>query len=335
MKTNVKAKRSMILLAAVATSLSLIGCHKMKVQTTLNADGSGVRDMELTIEVDEGDTTMTLSDYRQLMNVTRERGWSHETSRKKSEKSGQIKILHKFTTEERASNIFELAEMSGDIHIIGTNHNPRFDGVCFDNSIYVETGMSPRGRILLYRETFSWTGMVEALLEYRLEQYRPPLKQHYPRFEAGEVDEWFGFFKGSFMAAVDDGVFDLDRDERARRFGESINRVAAYAMDMIHRENPKANDSLVVQAAKSMFVDWDKFDDTAGDMDLMGVVLATVLDLTVRVDVPGIIVETNADRREVYSDPLAGRQVMVWDIDPNRAATKPIEIFVKCEIPDR
>jgi len=103
----------------------------------------------------------------------------------------------------------------------------------------------------------------------------------------------------------------------------------------IRRYDPDAVDSLVIQAVRSVFVEWDEFDETADEMDLMGVVLATVLDLTLRVDIPGRIVETNADRREEYSDPLAGRQILVWDIDPASAVTNPIEIYVKSEIPNR
>jgi hypothetical protein len=335
MKTTSQTHRVRIPLAVLAAALLLAGCHEMKVQTTLNTDGGGVREMTLQVEVDEGDTTMTLDDYRQLMNVTEARGWSHKQTRRKAKESGEVTTRHSFARREKAANIVELAGMTGDIHIVGSNRNTRFEDVYFINSIDVETGMSPRGRTLSYRETFSWTGMTEALLDYRLERFRPQLQRTHPTLHAAAVDEWFAFFKGSFLAAVDDGIFDLEKEERARRFAKSIDRVVSYATDMIERNESGVGDSLVVRAVRSVFVEWDEFDQTAEDMDLMGVVLATVLDLTVRVDVPGRIVQTNADRREQYTDAHAGRQVLVWDIDPTAAVTAPIEIYVKSEIPNQ
>jgi hypothetical protein len=336
MKATGTTRIALTFLTALFAAIILAGCHEMKVETTLNADGSGVREMALTIEMDEGDEEeiVTLSDYRELMNVTDERGWSYDKTTATPKDSEKAKEYHRFNRVRRAGNIAELAQMSGDIHIVGTNTNSKFDDVYFTNSIYVEKGVSPHGRTLTYRETYSWSGLTESLLDYRLDGYRPVLVQQYPTLEPAELNEWFGFLKGTFMAAVDEGIFDMASEERARHFTNSIKRVVAYAMDMIRAKDPDADDSHIMRVVLSIFVEWDELDKTAEDMGLMGVVLAIVLDLTMRVDIPGRIVETNADRRETHSDPSKGRQTLVWDIDPGAAVTRPIEIYVKSEIPN-
>jgi len=335
MKTTGRTKTLVTLLAALGAAMILAGCHEMKVETTLNADGSGVREIKVLVETDENDKEVgiSLSDYRELMNVTDERGWSYDKTIKESKDSTKTKEYYRFERVERAGDIRELADMSGDIRIVGSNNNVQFDDVYFTNAIYVEAGVSPHGRTVTYRETFTWTGLTESLLDYRLENYRPVLSQQYPTLDPGEVNEWFGFLKGTFLAAVDEGIFNMAAEKRAHRFGNSIERVAAYAMDMIRADDPGADDSQIVGIVLSVFVEWDEFDKTAEEMDLMGVVLAVGLDLTIRVDIPGRIVETNADRSETHTDPSSGRQTLVWDIDPGAAVTRPIEIFVKSEIP--
>jgi hypothetical protein len=106
-------------------------------------------------------------------------------------------------------------------------------------------------------------------------------------------------------------------------------------MDLIRARDPGAEQHTSVDVVMDVFVEWDEFDKTAEDMDLMGVVLALGLDITVRVDVPGRVVETNADRREVHSDPAVKRQSLVWQIDPGAAVSRPIVMYVKSEIAGR
>lgn len=320
-----------LLVAAVAA----MGCHEMSVETTLDVDGSGVRNMKLQVEVEEEDSLMSLSDYRQLMNVTEDRGWSHQKTTRNSERSGEVTEYHTFTRRARADDIAGLSAMSGDIYIIGTHNSPLSDRVYFANTIDVATGMSPRGRTLTYRETFAWSGLVEVLLDYRLERRRPQLRDAYPSLSPRQLDEWLGFFRGTFLCAVDNGIFDTATGDRARRFGRSMERVVRYAMEMVRADDPDADPSIITNTVRSIFVEWDELDETAEEMGLMGVVLAIGLDLTLRVDVPGRIVDTNADRREAGAAPAAGRQKLVWEIHPGDAVTRPIEVYVKSEVATR
>lgn len=335
MKKKWAIQRALAPVLVVGIASGLLGCHEMKVETRLNADGSGTRHMELLAEEDVGDSTITLVDYREMMGVTEDRGWTHSVSRRKKAESDQMKDYYSFKRTAKAADFLELAGMSGDIYIKGTNKNPAFADVHFVNTIEIETGTNPRGRTITYRETFTWSRLIETLIDYRLEEYLPALTKTYPNWKSEEINEWFGFVKGTFMAAVDDGIIDMGSGDRERRFENSINRAVTYATRAIRASDPDADESFIVDVVWSIFVEWDEFDQTAGDMDLIGVVLATVLNLTVRIDIPGMVVETNADRREVYADPLAGRQKLLWEIDPTSAMTKPIEIYVKTEIPNR
>ena len=335
MKKKWTIQRALAAMLVVGIASGLLGCHEMKVETRLNADGSGTRHMELLSEEDVGDSTITLVNYREMMGVTEDRGWTHSVSRRKKADSDQIKDYHSFKRTAKAADFLELAGMSGDIYIKGTNTNPAFADVHFINTIEIETGTNPRGRTITYRETFAWSRLVETLIDYRLEEYLPALTKTYPNWKPEEINEWFGFVKGTFMATVDDGIIDMGGGDRERRFENSINRAVKYATRAIRISDPDADDGLIVDVVWSIFVEWDEFDETAEDMDLIGVVLATALNLTVRIDIPGMVVETNADRQEVYADPAAGRQKLVWEIDPAAAMTRPIEIYVKTEIPNR
>lgn len=334
MKTKDKTFRTLVLIFCMSVAIVLFGCHEMKMETTINADGSGSRHIEFLVEADgDEDSTFTLDDYRELMGVTKERGWNHNLSRRKQAQSDDIKDYHSFSRSAAADELKELTAMSGDITIKATNKNPLFAGVYFANSIEVETGVSSRGRSITYRETFAWSGLIEALIDHRLESYRSSLKQIFPRLKPQEINEWFAFVKGTFLAAVDDGIFDMGGGDRARRFAKSIERVVEFAMKKIRSYDPDADDSFLIHVTWSIFVEWDEFDETAEDMDLMGVELANGLKMTVRVDIPGGVVDTNADRQEVYADPTSGRQKLVWEIDPTDAISRRIEIYVKSEIP--
>jgi hypothetical protein len=333
MNTHERKTRTLVLTLVVAALTVFLGCHEMKIETSLNADGSGSRHMELMIEDDGEDSTLTLADYRDLMGVTDDRGWSHSISQRKQEHSDKISDFHSFARNAQADDLFEMTAMSGDILVKASRTNPAFRDVYFANAIEVESGMSTRGRTIVYRETLSWSGLLEALLDYRLQGYRASLEKIYPGLEPVEIDEWFAFFRGTFMAAVDDGIFDMGSGDRAMRFAKSIERVVVYATKKIRAHDPDADDSIIVHMTWSIFVAWDEFEETVEEMELMGVDLATVLDLTVRIDIPGRVVETNADRQEVYADPRAGRQKLVWEIDTEESISKPIEIYVKTEIP--
>jgi hypothetical protein len=335
MKKKKTIQQALAVTIVIGIAFGLFGCHEMKVETRLNTDGSGTRHMDLLVVEDVGDSAMTLSDYRDMMGVTEGRGWTHSVSRRKKEDSDQLQDHHSFRRTAKAADFLELAGMSGDIYIKGTNKNPAFDDVYLVNTIEIETGTNPRGRTITYRETFTWSRLIETLIDYRLNEYLPSLTKAYPRWKSDEINEWFGFVKGTFMAAVDDGIIDMGGSDRTKRFENSIDRAIKYATRAIRVSDPNADNGLIVNVVWSIFVEWEEFDQTAEDMDLMGAVLATVLNLTVRVDIPGGVVETNADRQEVYADPLAGRQKLVWEIDPAAAMTRPIEIYVKTEIPNR
>jgi hypothetical protein len=335
MNKRLTIRRLLAAMLIIGVAVGLFGCHEMKVETRLNADGSGTRQMELLAEEDVGDSTITLANYREMMGVTEDRGWTHTVSRRKNAESDQMKDHYSFKRTANAADFLELAGMSGDIYFKGTNENPAFADVHFVNTIEIETGTNPRGRTITYRETFAWSRLIETLTHYRLEEYLPTLTKTYPSWKSEEINEWFGFVKGTFMAAVDDGIIDMGGGDKARRFENSIDRAVTYAMRAIRISDPDADDGLIVEVVWSIFVEWEEFDQTAEDMDLLGVVLATALNLTVRIDIPGMVVETNADRQETYADPLAGRQKLVWEIDPADAMTRPIEVYVKTEIPDR
>jgi len=334
MKTKNSFRRVLFVTVGTAFLATIFGCHEMKVETKLDADGGGTRTMDLQVEADVGDESfVTLAEYRELMGVTEARGWSHKKTTRKADNSDDMKDYHSFARSAAASGIVEMSEMSGDIFVKGSNTNPAFAGVHFSNAIEVETGVSPRGRTIVYRETFTLVGFTEALIAYRLESFRAALRQTYPNLSDADIGEWFSYFEGTAMAAVDDGIINMASGDRARRFNQSIERVVDNAMDRIRANAPDADDSLIIHIVWSVFIEWDDIDDTAEDMGLKGVVLATGLGFTLRVDIPGRIVDSNADRQEVYSDPKAGRQKMVWEIDFELAMSGPIEIYVKSEIP--
>jgi hypothetical protein len=333
MDTKERKTQICIVTVVVAALSVLLGCHEMKIETSLNADGSGTRHMELLIEDEGEDSTLTVAEYRELMGVTDDRGWTRSSRRMKQEQSDKISDFHSFTRNTEATDLFEMTAMSGDIFIRASDKNPAFADVYLTNAIQVESGMSNRGRTIVYRETLSWSGLLEAFLDYRLQGYRKSLEKIYPGLTPAETDEWLAFFQGTFMAAVDDGIFEMGSGDRAMRFAASIERVVQYAMDKIRAHDPDADDSIVIHMTWSTFVEWDEIDEPAEEMQLMGVELAAVLNLTVRIDIPGRVVETNADRQEVYADPRAGRQKLVWEIDTGESISKPIEIYVKTEIP--
>lgn len=325
-------KRGIVIAGLLILPLSF-GCHELTIQSAVNADGSGVRTMVLEVEEDPQDEDITLDEYRALMNVSDEGTpaaggtaqttghWIHESEKK--ENGASDKIVHRFRREDRPKDLDDWARQSGDVHIIASTTEKKYANVAFRNAIEVSTGVGPGGGTVTYRERFFWTGVVEAVIDYQLEEFRAPLMRNFPHLEPESVGEIMGFTTAAFWSAADQGIFAMGDTEREETFGPLADRVKNHAMKVVHRQYPDADDAFFEDFVRQVFMDRDEVDDTFFEKHALGALLAMGLSVVVRVELPGSVVDSNADKRE--------GKTLVWHFTGEDALAGAIELYARAE----
>lgn len=317
--------KNLLKLIGLAALPALLGCHEMTVSTWLEVDGSGARHIEIVAEQDEGDDELTIEQYTALMNVTKERGWTHEL-RTQMASSGRKKLYHHFRRDTAIDELDGWAEQSGVVDVQGSDAESGFQNVRFRNAVEVSTGVAQSRRTITYRERFYWDGFVDALADFQLERLRDTLQKSYPKLEPESVGSILGVVRAGLWSAVEDGILSMGDFERSQRFRRLRNWTLGFCMDKIHEAYPGASDDRMDAFLHRVFVDRDADDDELFDERALGATLASVLEITVKLEMDGVVVETNADSRD--------GNVLVWTFKGEDAIAAPVELFARAEIGD-
>ena len=307
---NRATKRSAWVLIGALCCLSLIGgCRHYVVEVTLNPDGSGSRHLKLSGDP-VLDSDLTLDEFRKLLHLEEAKGWQ---VRRQTDSDGE-KITFEGTGQIK--NLASWHEQSGDIRIDASLSGPHADVGC-QNSVVVEMVEGPSGGQYTYKETFAWTGLKEFIVAFVSEQFSSAMAETYPFLTSEEISELRGLMAGHLALYR----FDIPEDEEKDQEERVIRSVAFYAGKLVARDHPDA-DLLGIQGiAQTVVEDSDgALDDYVGE-NLPGVELAVFTDVTLKVEMPGAIVDTNAEEIE-------GRTA-VWKIDLLDAVEGPIELYAR------
>lgn len=310
-------RRARTALAILAVALGPSACTDYILETTVHADGSGVR--EERVEVGENENvSITPERYLALMHLSRNEGWSRSRGVNANDDSVEV-----FLRRQAVPDLASWSDVSGSFRIDAADGARsaervgyvRLGEVRFRNAIQVGRGRTSDGTtIISYRETFTWDQAVDALVEFLVSRFDASLSRQYPRLSPEERGQIVGSFRARIWMAVADGLLADDSDEDA-----ILDKVAAdlalpggrVLATRYPGEGPEELEHLV----GSVFED----EQLEGMAELLpGLDLGFNAHIVFRLNLPGEVRDSNAHRVEGTT--------LVWEFGPADAMEAPVEL---------
>lgn len=316
--------------------LLLAACIDYTVETTVRADGSGRRVEEIVVDEDtdaDEDFTVTSDQFRALMHVGERDGWSHTREMRDGDE------IHVFRRATTVAGLGDWKKLDGRIRISGATPGvagDRHAGVEFGNSVTLESGDDSDGRTYTFVETFYFAGLANGLIEHQVHRFSEGVERRFPRVDPATRSALAGLARGGLTAAVEYGLYEMDEDERAEEFPGLVARLAAQAAGMLpggRQGDPGAVGDVLEGPEEEFFEEllWSIMveggdDDLAFiESELPGARLAANVALSLRLDLPGEVIETNAEKRDDGT--------LVWELSPWDAITAPVEVYAVVRLP--
>ena len=311
-------------LATLTLSLLAFGplaCTDYLIETTLNPDGSGLRVER--IEVSENDDVeASAADYTLVMHTTQEEGWTHGVRVDSDGDTVQV-----FDRRVPVTNLSFWSRLSDRFKIDGTT--PAKAGarlgyvtlgdVGFRNAVRVGRGEVSDGTTTFsYRETFTWTRAVDALVEFFMVELDEALADRYPLLSQVERGQMVGFARARYWVALEEGLLGDDSDED-QMLTEAARRTAEQAVKTVRVRYPSAEEDGLEGLFKEVLLDDDRF--LALTRELPGLDLAFNANVVFRLNLPGTVTDSNAHKRDGAT--------LVWEFGPADALMTPVEIYAE------
>lgn len=316
---------------AVALVAFLTGCVEYEIETIVTEDGRGVRSEEMLVD-ESGDTTVSLApeQFVALLNLGPDRGWSHSSERRDGD------TVQVFKREKRVTDAAGWSALSGDVRIDGALPRPATSAtgsstdrpagdVRFRNAVELTTRQETGSRVYVYRETFTFDGLIDAIIEHRLARFRDALDEGYPDLEPGTRGELVGLGRAGLRAVVDLGVLDTEHPERDdERIATTQRRITEQAVKLLGRHRPAASADALTRALADLLAEGGESDEKFIEQNLPGAHVAANTGIRFRLRLPGTIVSSNAHERDDGT--------LVWEFGPWDAAIVPIEIHAESRL---
>lgn len=309
--------------ALIVSLIGLGGCVEYTIETTLNADGSGVRREEMVVDENEGDwVDVSYAEFGELMFVTGRRGWTHR------EEARDGDTVHVFQREKSLSGFASWVDLSGDVHIAGATAaaanasvgRVSLGDVQFRNAVRVETGQVAEYTTFTYRETFYWESLLDVLVEFFVQTFADMVDARYSDLTSGERGEIIGLVRGGIWSLVDQGMLDAGDEEEKRLYAAFIGRTAPQAAEVARRSYPGADEESFREMLQRLYDDDEPLEQFL-DAKLPGLALAINTAIIFRLNLPGRVTNSNAHERD--------GNTLVWEFGPGDAGGAPVEIYAE------
>ena len=309
-------------LAALLVSLS--GCIEYQIETTLHADGSGVRLEKMIVEEfeDEADNERFRTNFGYLMFVTEDFRWDH---RQEVQDGDTLQI---FVRETEVRDLASWTNLSGKVHIAGTIGsstasigNVALNDVHFRNRVRVESGRVSEGTSFTYRESFYWENLADALIEYLVQSFADSVVTVYPDLSPEQRVELEALVRGSAWFAVGQGLFDAGGDEEKALLSALAQRTASRAERIVERRYPDVQEEFFEGVLERIYDDEDDRFEGFLKERLPGVELAINSEIVLRLNMPGRVTSSNAHDRDGGT--------LIWEFAPGDAVTAALEIVAE------
>jgi len=313
----VQATQRPLLWSLLAIALAAFaGCQHYNAEVTIEPDGSGQRTIDFTVDSSGDDEfPLTHEDLRELLHIDAAHGWKLVSPVRPAadEAVTGVSYRHEATFAGPAA----WSQADGDLRIQANRQGHPQADVVFDNDLDVHLVESPKGHILHYRETFSWTGLRQQITAFMADRFVADMHAAYPFLTGEELRELHGLVAGMVMlhlqAAGDHEDAEPDDDLIAAA-------MTAHAEDILRRHASDL-DTAEIRAIVSAAADdpMDLLDQYLAE-ELPGAYHAASTELHIAVTMPGPITDSNAERVDGHT---AIWEMSIWD-----ASAHPVEIFV-------
>lgn len=308
--------------ALVMAFLGLAGCVEYTIETTLNEDGSGLR--EETMEVtNNDDLQMPETGFRELMFATEQHGWDHRIE--VDAKGDTTRILER---RQVVSDLSSWAGLSDKIRIRSSRRSQAgttigfldLGNVQFRNTVEVgRTIRSGGATTFSFRESYIWDNGFDVIVEFLMERFDRELDLRYPSLTVFDRGGIVGFARAQFWAAVDQGLLEGEDDERLLQ--EIVDKTTEHAAKIIlardRRADPERVRAVLGEIVSGETDELEKlFEET-----LPGINLGFNTNVIFRLTMPGRVTDTNAHSER--------GSTLVWEFGPTDALAEAIEIFAE------
>jgi len=331
MTNRTKARRAAICAIGLAIP-GLSACVDYTIETTLQADGSGVRSEKMEVG-DNEDLKLSPREFTDLMLVTPDRGWTH--TMEVGDKNDTTYVLERrIPLEDLASwsILNDAVQLRG---ALSRDRNASFGVVTlgdvrFRNRVEVQRGTRADGRTsLTYRETFYWDGAVEALVEAFMEPLSQALTDKYPLLSEAEQGEVVGIARAHLWAACEDGMLSDDANED-RLLDQARDRTVEQVVPILRSRYPQEGESNFRDLLQHLYDGDGEVGEKAVTLfeeRLPGLNLAFNTSLKIRLTMPGQVVSSNHQDKD--------GSTLVWELAPLDAAAQPFEIYAESVVDAR
>ncbi len=304
------------LLAGTALIL-LGGCNSYDCEVVLRPDGSGTRTVTLEVSEDVRADAQALREMAVLFRMGDEKAPCEAVpGEAKGEQKG-------FRCRYVARRLSDWSAMSAHVIVQGSLGGDAHPRVRLQQSVGVEMGHTAHGRSYTYRESLAWEGIWEAVAGFQARLFRQKMAAAYPFLGTTQLAELEGFFDGAMLVALQTQL-DLEEGEVAPE--PLTSSVTERATRIVQETRPAADVSGLHDLVSGVVSDADNAMEDFLDQNLPGVDAAVFTSYTLRVKMPGRIVESNATRIE---DGTA-----IWELDLGDPLQKPVQLEVRSELPD-
>jgi hypothetical protein len=303
--------------------MGLGGCTEYRIETTLNADGSGVRHEKMMVQEfeDEADNAALRADFGYLMFATEDFRWTHEREVQDGD------TLHVFLRETQVKGHDSWTDLSDNVHIAGATGadadtrvgNVRLGDVHFRNRVRVESGRVTEGTTFTYRETFYWENLAEVLVEYFARAYTSAIVAQYPSLTNEQRIELAEHVRASYWFTVGQGLFETSGDKENELVSAFAERTASRTARVVRARYPDVREEFFKDLVEEIYDD-DEFEASMSDQ-LPGIQLAINSEIVFRLNMPGRVTSSNAHDRD--------GNTLVWEFVPGDALTAPLEIVAE------
>jgi hypothetical protein len=294
--------------------LTAAGCKTYEIDVALQPDGGGSRTVTLQIEKNQENSDYIPPDtVCALFSLDVAKGWEplHD-------EQGTL------TGYQRRVQVADAAawhRQGGDVRILGNLDGQSSVPVHFTSSITVETGQDATGRSITYRESFTWEGVKQVIIDFVAERFRKDMTRQF--LSAAAQTELRGLMAGH-LAMIWPRLVDSDDSEAELQ--SLIHSLTPYAEGVVRRERPQADLSPIAGVVNAAGEDDDNQLEAFITEKYPGIDQGFSTNIELRVEMPGRIIDSNADS----TDGAAA----VWEFSPTDVLKGPADIYVRSLVAD-
>lgn len=318
MSTTLKHSRIRFLALAVPVAF-MTACVEYRIDTTVNADGSGLR-VEVIEAEENDDVSITSEVFPKIMHTTVRDGWSHTT---KVDSDGDT--IHAFRRRNEVRDLAGWSQLTGTIRISGAVPEKArarvgyvtYGDVRFHNTLRLQRAADSDGKVsFTYNETFVWDRAVDALLEFLTDDLDRRMAAQFPGVPSRDRAQIVGFARALLWTAVEEGLLSGDGDE-----DRHLRAVVRSTADHFLKRFPDTAEEPLLEVLRQSLVDVDERLEGFLEEELPGLNIALNSEIVFRLNMPGEVTNSNAHKRD--------GSTLVWEFGPADAFHTPIEIVAE------